>query len=439
MDVKVCLPALYPLRYLVDHLEYRSLSTQSASLQAIKFFYEFWYMKHRTTFCYSFYCSGHDPAIAIHEMTDFFQYLENDRLLSFAPRSLPRIHSSGMTNASRVRAVIRFIGYLIATYVSPYYQNETPKELSRHASRLNTRLLICKDEFKTLESSHQRYSSRVTQGFQSMTGDMVENVYRIVVPSSKHKSNLLNPFPYGFIQFRNYLIMRLMLNYGLRVGELLLLECASIKASIKGDKSSLIISMPCNMTDPRTHAPSLKNEYSHRVLELDKVDYEFLVIYMQKIRKNSTTHNFIFASSQNPESPLSYNTVHSIFSKIDKVFSVNYPECKSLERFDAIMKLTPHVTRHTWAYLTMKKLYNLQNKKLNDSGNNLVKNSLSMGRMDEVKEALRLLGGWSIKSQMPDLYAKRFLSEQANAANIQRLFQHDSDIDFLTKELFNGC
>lgn len=59
--------------------------------------------------------------------------------------------------------------------------------------------------------------------------------------------------------------------------------------------------------------------------------------------------------------------------------------------------------------------------------------------MDEVKEALRLLGGWSIKSQMPDLYAKRFLSEQANAANIQRLFQHDSDIDFLTKELFNGC
>lgn len=33
-------------------------------------------MKHRTTFCYSFYYSGHDPAIAFHEMTDFFQYLD---------------------------------------------------------------------------------------------------------------------------------------------------------------------------------------------------------------------------------------------------------------------------------------------------------------------------------------------------------------------------
>lgn len=320
MDVTICLPALYPLRYVVDHLEYRSPSTQSASLQAIKFFYDFWFIKHRTTFCYSFYFSGHDPAIAIHEMTDFFQYLENGRLVSFAPRTLPFKHSSCMTNASRVRAVIRFIGYLIATYVSPYYRNETPKELSRYASRLNTRLLICKDEFKTLERSNQRYYSRVTQGFQSMTGDMVENVYRIVVPSSKHKNNFLNPFPSGFIQFRNYLIMRLMLNYGLRVGELLLLECVSVKASIKGDKFSLIISMPRNMTDPRIHAPSLKNEYSHRVLELDKVDYEFLMIYMQKIRKKSTTHNFIFASSQNPESPLSYNAVHLIFSEVDKVF-----------------------------------------------------------------------------------------------------------------------
>ncbi len=247
-------------------------------------------MKHRTTFCYSFYCSGHDPGIAIHEIANFFQYLENSRLLSFVPKALPFKHSSCMTNAARVRAVIRFIGYLIATYVSPYYMNETPKELSRHASHLNTRLLICKEEFKTLERSNQKYYSRVIQGFQSMTADMVENVYRIVVPSSKHKNNFLNPFPSGFIQLRNYLIIRLMLNYGLRVGELLLLECASIKSSVRGDKFSLIISMPRNMTDPRKHAPSLKNEFSHRVLELDKIDYEFLMIYIQRIRKNSMAH-----------------------------------------------------------------------------------------------------------------------------------------------------
>ncbi|TBL82495.1 hypothetical protein EYY88_20625 [Hafnia alvei] len=33
MDMESCLPLLYPLRYHIDHLAHRSLSTQSASLQ----------------------------------------------------------------------------------------------------------------------------------------------------------------------------------------------------------------------------------------------------------------------------------------------------------------------------------------------------------------------------------------------------------------------
>lgn len=88
--------------------------------------------------------------------------------------------------------------------------------------------------------------------------------------------------------------------------------------------------------------------------------------------------------------------------------------------------------------LNFKEIISLKNKRLNGSDNDIVKNSLSVGLMDEAKEALRLLGGWSIKSQMPDLYAKRFISEQANAANIQRILQHDSGFDCLIKEFFNG-
>lgn len=45
MDTETCLPLLYPLKYHIDHLAHRSLSTQSASLQAVKFFYEFWQQK----------------------------------------------------------------------------------------------------------------------------------------------------------------------------------------------------------------------------------------------------------------------------------------------------------------------------------------------------------------------------------------------------------
>lgn len=57
MDTEICLPLLYPLRYHIDHLAFRSLSTQSPSLQAVKFFYEFCLQKHGVTFCYSFYAS----------------------------------------------------------------------------------------------------------------------------------------------------------------------------------------------------------------------------------------------------------------------------------------------------------------------------------------------------------------------------------------------
>lgn len=54
MDLETSLPLLYPLRYHIDHLAFRSLSTQSASLQSVKFFYEFWRQKYGVSFCYSF-------------------------------------------------------------------------------------------------------------------------------------------------------------------------------------------------------------------------------------------------------------------------------------------------------------------------------------------------------------------------------------------------
>lgn len=44
-----------------------------------------------------------------------------------------------------------------------------------------------------------------------------------------------------------------------------------------------------------------------------------------------------------------------------------------------------------------------------------------VGLMEEAKDELRLLGGWSHNSHMPDVYAKRFLSQQANMANLHRI------------------
>lgn len=46
VDNSTNLPILFPLLFLIDRLSSRSESTQSSTLQALKFFYEYWYQKY---------------------------------------------------------------------------------------------------------------------------------------------------------------------------------------------------------------------------------------------------------------------------------------------------------------------------------------------------------------------------------------------------------
>ncbi len=299
MDLETSLPLLYPLRYHIDHLAFRSLSTQSASLQSVKFFYEFWRQKYGVSFCYSFYSSDHNPDIAVGEMPAFWMYLENGHNVQSNVLSLTRVtKANSLTHTVRVRAVIHFISFLINTYISPAYRDDSPKALSLLASRLHTRLQLCRENYRTLTSNKFSQHSHSSQGFQSLSGAMVLSLYGIITPSSAQKHNPLNPFPSGHLQFRNFLIIRLLLNYGLRTGELLLLECSSIKPNLKGDKFSLIVTTVDEAYEPRKNAPSLKNAWANRVLELDKQDYIFLSIYIAKLRPKTDKHDFIFTSSQ---------------------------------------------------------------------------------------------------------------------------------------------
>ena len=132
----------------------------------------------------------------------------------------------------------RFIRYLINTYISPRYIDGSPKELTRLATQLTGRLSIHKAEFRTLTHSRQMNNGTTHKRFRSLTAEMVMAFYQIITPGSISKKNPLNPFPAGEIQLRNFLICRLLLNYGLRVSELLLLECHSIKPNLEGISSA---------------------------------------------------------------------------------------------------------------------------------------------------------------------------------------------------------
>lgn len=117
VDTTTNLPLLFPLLFLIDRLASRSESTQSSTLQALKFFYEYWYQKHDVTFCLSFQLSGYNPSIAVSELEAFLHYLESGKLM--LPTLGYAVISKHNTNINHVHAVCRFINYLINTYVSP--------------------------------------------------------------------------------------------------------------------------------------------------------------------------------------------------------------------------------------------------------------------------------------------------------------------------------
>ena len=259
--------------------------------------------------------------------------------------------------------------------------------------------------------------SGINYHFKSLDNEMVCRLYEIIRPSKKANINVNNPFITKQHQLRNFLIVHLMINYGLRVGELMLLTTKSIKKSINSNTYNLIITNTEDEYDIRSRKPSIKNEFSYRVIKLSNFDYEAINVYMEKIR-NTTQSDILFTSLTSPYSALSYSSINAIFNKIDIKFRGLYPIYFDDTNIDSIQKLTPHVCRHTWAYITLafaiKKYRNESASPLTQSNDEI---------MQKAQENLRVLGGWSANSIMPSYYAKRFIVDSANLINLQRISQ----------------
>lgn len=82
-----------------------------------------------------------------------------------------------------------------------------------------------------------------------MNQEMTKGLYSVISPSNANKYNELNPFRFKIVQLRNFLIIHFMLNYGLRISELMLLTTNSIKKSIQNHNFSLIITNKDNEHD----------------------------------------------------------------------------------------------------------------------------------------------------------------------------------------------
>jgi integrase len=250
-----------------------------------------------------------------------------------------------------------------------------------------------------------------------MNQEMIQGLYSVTSPSNANKYNELNPFRSKSVQLRNFLIIHLMLNYGLRIGELMLLTTNSIKKSIQNHNFSLIITNTDDEFDDRSKKPKIKNEYSYRVIKLQERDYRILQIYMNEIR-NEIPSQILFTSLKPPYSALSYASVKKIFDQVDLSLKALLPECFDASAYDSIERLTPHVCRHSWAYMMLS--FSFEKYKKENVSHSDLKQSVNDSLL-KAQDDLRALGGWSPTSAMPIYYGKRFIVERANFMNLARI------------------
>ncbi|WP_209826192.1 site-specific integrase [Acinetobacter guillouiae] len=423
-DLDSSCPCLYPMLYTMKSLRFQSISTQHADLIALKFWYEFWYEKFTTSFCESFYSTFYNFELIQCEIDNFIVYLENNKKIE---SNLIRLRNSQHTNyttiAHRIRSFLKFYSFLIDEYLTIQSQPQlTLKEIQKIKGNLNKYMTLKKKIINNFSKSNKTIKSEINYSFKSMNDEMIKGLYLIISPSKSDKYNTLNPFKSKKVQLRNFLIIHLMLNYGLRIGELMLLTINSIKKSIQNDNFSLIITNTDDDYDDRAKKPKIKNEYSYRVIRLQERDYKMLQIYINEIRKEIPSQ-ILFTSLKPPYSALSYASVKKIFDQIDSSLKALLPEYFDNSNYDSIERLTPHVCRHSWAYMTLS--FSFEKYKKENTAYRDIRQSVN-DAMLKAQDDLRIIGGWSPTSTMPMHYGKRFIVERANFMNLARII--DSSI-----------
>ncbi|CAH6852744.1 Site-specific integrase [Vibrio chagasii] len=454
IDDVTTLPSMFVSIYGRNELSKKSLGTQENHYVSLRFFYIYYFKKYKRTFDYDLYQRKYNISTLIHELGGFFNYLLGEQHLNNEQDIIGLGHLDTVitkvnktTYGNHVRCIGRFFRYLNFRYMNLRYQNLSPTDAHEiYTSNLNDLTEVLKT-FNRIEVAPNSPANR----YKSISEQQLIDLNNMLIPSTpaftdvetgehfEEVGNSLNPFKKGFLQYRNYLINRLMYTYGLRVGEVLLVSLDSIgetQPDAQGNTRFVLIiqNLPDDLVDPRRRAPSIKTQHSYRQIELTDDDFILLSIYIDHYRfslfekAGIDDHGVLFIKGTGSLAPISYDGIRSIYrDKIDPHFIALHPHYRKEKdkSIDYMVTLTPHVGRHTWAYITLEFIYNeiLQEGLLTarDYG---IKARMN-GEMDAAVEKLRTLGGWSVNSKVPLMYANRFVERVSNQSNIRRIKRND--------------
>lgn len=195
-----------------------------------------------------------------------------------------------------------------------------------------------------------------------------------------------NPWKSKFIRIRNRMIVHLLLNLGLRKGELLGIKIGNINLA----KNEITIHRRADdIDDPRHIQPNAKTKA--RILYIDQELGSALHTYIVKFRLavgNARRHPFLFVANGSG-APMSIASLDAVFLDIKKKFPSKFE------------RLSPHILRHTWN----DKFSEVMDKQAIDEA--------------QEEEARSYAMGWKSGSGTAKIYTRRHVQRRANEASLE--------------------
>lgn len=210
-----------------------------------------------------------------------------------------------------------------------------------------------------------------------------------------HPESAENPFADEALKLRNYIILLLGLDMGLRRSEMLLIKTSDIHWH---SRQLAVVSLEDESIDPRTVAPQFKTH--ERMLFMTDDLYEAITAYESEYRFRKTLkgssqarkHPFLLvAHRRNEGKPLSIKASDGILPRV----GIAVPELANIHL---------HVLRHDAVYTML------------ESMREELASLSPEERTTQVQKTLTWMFGWSPESNMPGLYGAKFWKEEADKA-----------------------
>lgn len=382
------LPILVPFIYVQLKLRHRAYNTAAAHLRAIQAFYT--YAKTRDLDIDEAILACHFEAI-LALLDGYAIWLQSGRqadnlvarigIAATAP--FPQIDPR--TRDQYLRLLKQYLSWCVTRYIPRARQNST--------TLVNIEVVFA-DVADVIERRFESHIINVRPDhtrYRSLTATQLQIIRTLIRPGAAE-----NPFPER-LQLRNWLMIELLLETGIRRGELLKLYTTDINQGSQHAYVS-INDREHDPGDPRAEEPALKTR--GRTVGISAQLYEVHERYIQCNRRPvrngkpmKLPYRYLFISDQ--ARPLSIRALSSVLDRLFLTIELAHP--------GLLPTLSAHDFRHTFAdhflaYLVETRGYDLE----------------------RATDELRRVCGWSDTSTMPRRYASRYLAESANLHNAQR-------------------